>query len=294
MEPQLLRRLSLLHGKGDRFSRAGGHACVRVRGGKAGCGANSNGCNNGRGNFITIKHGSRYSRYLHLSSIVVSSGSVSAGQLIGYSGNSGQNKADHLHYDELTDPVNGRGKLDPGKLYACHGTSTKSYGNWGSVAYGTAIRNDGYEFGCATGAISIYALANGRFVSTENAYSGSSKGMLRARATAVQSWERFQIVGNCRTSTGCAIFSLSNSRYVSAEREYPGTSNGMLRARATSVGTWERFRLSGDCRTGCALWAVANSRYVSAEKEYSGSSKGMLRARATSIGTWETFRLAPS
>jgi hypothetical protein len=256
---------------------------------QGGCGVRTV-CNGGRGNYITIKHKSRYSRYLHLSKIVVSSGSVAAGQLIGYSGNSGQKSVDHLHYDEITDPVNGRGKLDPGTLYACHGTTKKAYASWPTFTYGTAIRNDGYEFGCSTGAISIYALANGRYVSAEAAYSGSRNGMLRARATAVQGWERFQIVGNCRASSGCAIRALANGRYVSAERAYTGIDNGMLRARATTVGTWERFKLSGDCMTGCALLALANNRYVSAERSYTGSRNGMLRARATAIGTWEKFR----
>lgn len=260
---------------------------------QGGCGVKTDGCNGSRGNFITIKHGSRYSRYLHLSRIVVSSGSVRAGQLIGYSGNSGQKAADHLHYDELTDPLRGKGKLDPGTLYACHGTSKKAYGNWPAIRRNTVIRNDGYEFGCATGAISIYAFANGRYVSAESAYSGSLNGMLRARATAVQSWERFQISGNCRSSSGCAIRSLANGRYVSAEKEYSGSDNGMLRARATAVGTWERFTLSGDCTTGCALRALANGRYVSAERSYTGSRSGMLRARATAIGTWEKFRFQP-
>lgn len=261
---------------------------------QGGCGVRSDGCNKRRGNFITIKHRTRfYSRYLHLSKIVVSSGPVAAGQLIGYSGNSGQASVDHLHYDELTEPATGRGKLDPGTLYACHGTSKKAYRSWPAIPYGTAIRNDGYEFGCATGAISIYAFANGRYVSAENAYSGSLNGMLRARATTVQGWERFQIVGDCRASPGCAIKALANNRYVSAEKTYSGADNGMLRARATAVGTWERFRLSGDCMTGCALKAAANSRYVSAERSYTGSRNGMLRARATTVGTWERFRFQP-
>lgn len=72
---------------------------------QGGCGPNSNGCNRYRGNFMTINYGPRSSRYLHLSSIVIGGGSVVAGQLIAYSGSSGQGSIAHLHYDELTDPV---------------------------------------------------------------------------------------------------------------------------------------------------------------------------------------------
>jgi Peptidase family M23 len=260
-----------------------------------GCAPRSTRCaGRDRGNFITIKHGSRYSRYLHLSGIVKSSGSVTAGQLIGYSGNSGQKAADHLHYDELTNPTSGTGKLDPGALTACHGSTKKSYSNWSSVAYNTLLRNDGYELGCATGTVSIFALANSRYVSSELSYTGNRNGMLRARATSVGTWEKYAIVGNCWASSGCALRAAANGRYVSAEIKDPGSQNGMLRARATSVGTWEKFRISGDCTTGCALKSLANSKWVSAEKAYSGSGNGMLRARATSVGGWEGFLFKPS
>lgn len=254
-------------------------------------------CSGGRGNYVTVQHTSTlFSRYLHLSSLApgIKKGTkVAAGQLIAYSGSSGQDEEAHLHYDELTSPASGKGKRDPGPLYACHGSTRKQYGSWPTIPRGTPLRNDGYEFGCAGGMISIYALANNRYVSTEKEYTGNRNGMLRARATAIGTWERFQIVGNCRVLPGCAIRALANGRYVSAEKLDPGAQNGMLRARATTIGTWERFIVKGDCTTGCALLARANNRYVSAERDYSGSGKGMLRARATSVGTWEKFRFRP-
>lgn len=254
-------------------------------------------CNGGRGNYVTVKHTSTlYSRYLHLSSLapgIKKEKEVTAGQLIALSGRSGQNEEAHLHYDELTSPLSGTGKRDPGPLYVCHGSTRKEYGGWPSIPRGTPLRNDGYEFGCARGAISIYALANNRYVSAEKEYTGNRKGMLRARATAIGTWERFQIVGNCRVSPGCAIRALANGRYVSAEKLDPGPQKGMLRARATSIGAWERFIVKGDCTAGCALLARANNRYVAAERAYSGSGKGMLRARSTSVGTWEKFRFKP-
>ena len=105
-----------------------------------------------RGIYITINHGTHSSRYLHLSSIVVGSGTVSAGQHIAYSGSSGATSA-HLHYDELTNPTQGTGKLDPGTLHACHGASKVAYpgaGGWPGYPYASVnLRNDGY--GCSVG-----------------------------------------------------------------------------------------------------------------------------------------------
>jgi Peptidase family M23 len=155
-----------------------------------GCGPFSDGCNQFRGNFVTVNHGSHSSRYLHLSGIVVGNGaSVAAGQHIGYSGSSGQASPAHLHYDESTDPFNGNGKLDPGILQACHGSTTVSYpggGGWTGIgAFSTNLRNDGY--GCAGSAVSdgsfvlrqgsseVYRIVGGApiYVSTWAVYGGA-------------------------------------------------------------------------------------------------------------------------
>ncbi|MEX2447268.1 MAG: peptidoglycan DD-metalloendopeptidase family protein [Solirubrobacterales bacterium] len=112
---------------------------------QGGCGSGSVGCNSYRGNFITISHGSRSSRYLHLSRGVISRGSVKVGQLIGYSGTSGTSTP-HLHYDELTNPRFGTGKKNPGALFACHGGKRVSYSNWPRLE-DKKLRNTGY--GCS-------------------------------------------------------------------------------------------------------------------------------------------------
>jgi murein DD-endopeptidase MepM/ murein hydrolase activator NlpD len=59
------------------------------------------GYNGGYGNLIVIKHGqSIETRYAHLSSIVVATGtSVNQGDLIGYSGNTGRSTGPHLHFE---------------------------------------------------------------------------------------------------------------------------------------------------------------------------------------------------
>lgn len=108
------------------------------------------GCSGGRGRYVEISHsGGRHSRYLHLSSVVKDSGSVSLGQLIGYSGNSGASEGAHLHYDELQDGT----KVDPGPMTARHGSETVTYpakwnkSGWSSVgAFGNYdVKNDSYS-----------------------------------------------------------------------------------------------------------------------------------------------------
>jgi Peptidase family M23 len=100
------------------------------------------------GNAIRIAHpDGRHSRYGHLSSLVVGSGNVSAGQLIGYSGNSGKSEGPHLHYQE-TSGAAFAAAVDPGVWVACHGSARVEYGNL-QHRVRQAIRNDGY--GCSTG-----------------------------------------------------------------------------------------------------------------------------------------------
>ena len=60
------------------------------------------------GNSILIDHGiirgvDLVTTYNHLTSIVVSGGSVSRGQLIGYSGTTGWSTGCHLHFETLED-----------------------------------------------------------------------------------------------------------------------------------------------------------------------------------------------
>ena len=65
------------------------------------------------GNYIIINHGDGYySYYLHLSSIVVGGGSVSAGQTIGLMGTTGNSTGVHLHFGIATTP-NWRGFVNP-------------------------------------------------------------------------------------------------------------------------------------------------------------------------------------
>jgi hypothetical protein len=130
--------------------------------------------------------------------------------------------------------------------------------------------------------IALYSEANHRYVSAELGKTGSDYGMLRARATAIGPWERFEI---CYTTyTNFSIRSLANFRWVSVELGYTGSRYAMLRARAGSIGPWEKFN-----STFGEIQSDANRRWVSAELGYAGSLNGMLRARAGSVGPWENW-----
>ena len=69
------------------------------------------GVQNGYGNTVVIDHqGGRQTRYAHLSQEFVRAGdSVTEGQVLGKSGNSGRSTGPHLHFEML---VNGR-PVDP-------------------------------------------------------------------------------------------------------------------------------------------------------------------------------------
>jgi Zn-dependent metalloprotease len=147
-----------------------------------------------------------------------------------------------------------------------------------------------------SGPIAIRSTLTGRNWAAELGFSGGWYGAIRAQRTSVGSWERFQLVGDCRSSQGCAILNLANGRYLSAELNYTGTGDRMVRARATSIGLWERFQLVGDCTSvgGCGVRSVANGRFLSADYYFSDPNYyeyGLVRARATAISGWESFRI---
>lgn len=130
---------------------------------EGGCAPNGGdgGCNSRAGNYVAIDHGGHYSRYIHLASIAdgIEVGSeIQAGQLVGFSGNSGTSGTDnpppidsHLHYDEMDTAFNGGSRIFFGPFLACHGDTAVQYPDvlgttdWQQVPWGSPIRNDGYE-----------------------------------------------------------------------------------------------------------------------------------------------------
>jgi hypothetical protein len=125
----------------------------------------------------------------------------------------------------------------------------------------------------------LYNVGLGRYVSAELDYSGSSYAMLRARATAVGPYERFNY---CWDSAGFAAFqSRANGKWVAAEMDNVGSSYAMLRARSNSIGNWEKFTYVNE-NGNFYFQSLSNSRWWRAESLYSGSSYGMVRAANTS------------
>lgn len=74
---------------------------------------------------------------------------------------------------------------------------------------------------------------NDRYVSAELKYTGADQGMLRARATSVNAWEKFRIDRWGPNPNMYTIRSNVNGKYVSTEMHYTGARHAMLRARAT-------------------------------------------------------------
>jgi hypothetical protein len=138
------------------------------------------------------------------------------------------------------------------------------------------------------GPATLFSFGNSRFVSAELAYGAPHTGELRARATAVGPWEKYDLCFDSSDGT-FQLFALGNSRWVSAELGYAAPNTGELRARATAVGPWERFFID-DHGSFITLTSAANRRLVSAELGFAAPNTGMLRARATAIGPWEQFQ----
>ena len=70
------------------YAMAGGRASTRNLGSES------------FGKYVSVKHADgTESLYAHLSGFAIENGSVSAGQKIGYSGNSGNSKGNHLHFE---------------------------------------------------------------------------------------------------------------------------------------------------------------------------------------------------
>jgi hypothetical protein len=130
----------------------------------------------------------------------------------------------------------------------------------------------------------LKSVANGKYVSAQLDYKDANYGMLRARASRVDRWERFEFCWGTDTQ-GCnlSIRSLANGLWVSSEQNYTGANYGMLRARAAVPDRWETFN-------GClGLRNIVNWKYVSAELNYAGAWYAMLRARADTLDRWEEF-----
>jgi uncharacterized protein (UPF0548 family) len=98
------------------------------------------------------------------------------------------------------------------------------------------------------GQVAIRSTANNRYVSAELEYTDDYiahlYGLLRARATVIDAWERFII--RDVAGGGILLQNSANGRYAAAEFDYSDGFFGMLRARTGVPDTfndwsWERF-----------------------------------------------------
>jgi hypothetical protein len=125
--------------------------------------------------------------------------------------------------------------------------------------------------------VSLRALANGDFVTAENA--GASP--LVANRTAIGPWEQFDLIDD-----GGGYVSLrahANSKYVTADN----AGAAPLLAKVDAIGTWEQYQLVHNSDGSISLKARVNGDYVTAEN--AGASP--LIANRTAIGPWEEFDL---
>ncbi|CCK24930.1 carbohydrate binding family 6 [Streptomyces davaonensis JCM 4913] len=131
-----------------------------------------------------------------------------------------------------------------------------------------------------SGAISLRAVANDKYVAADNA----GAGPLIAKNLAVGSWETFDRVdlggGNI------ALKSRVNSKFVAAE----DAGAAPLIANRDVIGPWETFQLIQNPDGTVSLKAQANGRYVCAEN----AGAAPLIANRDAIGPWEKFHLAPA
>ena len=115
--------------------------------------------------------------------------------------------------------------------------------------------------------------------------------MLRAHATGVGPWEKFQFCYDKRTNFW-SILSDANGRWAVTQLDYPGlVDKYMLRANATGIGLWEQyriFRITGG-NGAFEIKSAASDRYGAAELGFKGKDYGMLRARSDKVGAWEKF-----
>jgi hypothetical protein len=135
----------------------------------------------------------------------------------------------------------------------------------------------GLDGTAATGAISLRAHANDRYVCADNA--GAQP--LIANRTAIGSWETFDLLdaGN----SNIALRSHANNMIVTAEN----AGAQPLIANRSAIGPWETFQLIHNGDGSVSLKALVNNMYVTAEN----AGVQPLIANRTAIGPWEEFDL---
>jgi len=175
------------------------------------------------------------------------------------------------------------GKLSHGTMRGTYVGNTKGgseTGRWEASRHAT--------FNCK-----LQARTNHRYVTTEVTFPGTAfRGLLRARASAIGSWQRFRCVAI--GTNQWALNSRANHKYVTAEITYPGTLRGLLRASSNTIGISEEFTFRPVAACACFALQAANAKFVTVDPSTSSSTRGLLRAHGTSIGTRQEFDITSS
>ena len=179
--------------------------------------------------------------------------------------------------------------------------TTRRGGGSGATTPGLTKVSQVTKVGLLTGAdfpsgktIAIASKENGKFVTAEVGYTGSSAGMLRAASSTASG---FTLVWH--SSAGAwSIRSTTGSKYVSdqdtagSEVDWGASSqDAMLAANTTAAGPWEMFELLRYDDGTYSFRGKASGLIIAAELNYSGASYGMLRSRSTGDGSWERFSI---
>lgn len=126
--------------------------------------------------------------------------------------------------------------------------------------------------------VSIRSLENGLYISTELNMTGVP---LRARASAVDSWEKYEVVS---VAGGYVAFRTANGMYVSQQRN---VANVPVSAVAPAILEWEHFRIfQGD---GHYYIQASDGHFVSARVN---NNMTPLQANIEVACRWERFQIA--
>ena len=141
----------------------------------------------------------------------------------------------------------------------------------------------------AAGGCAVVSFANADrdlVVSVELGHTGIHYAELRARATKVGPWERFDMCW--LTGQVFTLRSKANGKYVSTRENDAAPYKYLLTATADVVGEWEKFT-AYDVPDFFEGFTGSSGLFVSADYSYPGIYSGALVANRGAIGPWEIF-----
>ena len=198
---------------------------------------------------VTLSHSDgSTSKYAHLSQIDASISvgvTVTAGQRLGLSGNSGTSTGPHLHYQE--DNASGT-PVDPGTWYGCDAQGERTVYTNLQAREGQEITNTGYGCVGVTGPTGGSTGGRSSTVVTDTKgqvwmFATKRNGDLYYRRTGSGGWESFKKVGKGSWATCAPAVTVDTKGQVWM---FATKANGDLYYRRTGSGGWEPFHEVGN------------------------------------------------